>query len=71
MLTPLARVGLMQRVSIFTDDVMVFVKPSEIELQMCGAILEAFGTTAGLRVNWTKSSAMPIRCADVERARVV
>lgn len=64
MLTPLARRGLTHRLSFFADDVMLFLKPTANDIAVCAAILEDFGNVAGLRVNASKCSAIPIRCTD-------
>lgn len=63
-LAPLARHGLHQRMSIFMDDVMIFINPREAELCTCALILDDFGMASGLRVNHQKSSARPIRCTE-------
>lgn len=62
LLSPLARSGLKQSVSMFADDVMVFLKPKEMELQTCARVLEMYGVASGLQVNVDKSVAIPIRC---------
>lgn len=38
-LAPLASRGLIQRVSMFADDVMIFLKPEEEDLTTCAALL--------------------------------
>uniref|UniRef100_A0A453RLD7 Reverse transcriptase domain-containing protein n=1 Tax=Aegilops tauschii subsp. strangulata TaxID=200361 RepID=A0A453RLD7_AEGTS len=67
-LTPLASQGLRQRVSLFADDAIVFLKPTDNDLQACSRILRLFGTTSGLQVNFNKTAAIPIRCSDDEKA---
>lgn len=62
LLTPLARSGLQQRVSMYADDVMLFLKPSVRDLRACAAVLDLFGHASGLRINLHKSAALPIRC---------
>ena len=59
---PLARTGLHQRMSIFADDVMIFLKPEDGELQLCFSILDTFGHASRLRANLAKTLVMPIRC---------
>lgn len=51
------------RVSMFADDVMIFIKPQDIELRTCSRILELLGEASGLKVNLLKSAAIPIRCS--------
>ena len=63
-LEPLAHTGMRQRLSIFADDVVVFIKPKSTELDICKNILEMFGEASGLRINMGKSVALPIRCND-------
>ena len=69
LLTPLARAGMQQQLSLFADDVMLFIKPIEADLCTSPWILQCFGEASGLRVNLTKSTTLPIRCttADMER----
>ena len=59
-----------QRLSIFADDVVVFIKPKSTELDICKNILEMFGEASGLRINMGKSVALPIRCNDQEAGTV-
>ena len=69
LLTPLAKAGMQQRLSLFGDDVMLFIKPIEADLCTSPWILQCFGEASGLRVNLTKSTTFPIICttADMER----
>lgn len=46
-LAPLARDGLKQRLSIFADDVIVFLKPIISDLSACLSILKLFGVASG------------------------
>lgn len=61
-LSPLASLGVLQRLSMFADDVMIFLKPWDNDLHACAALLRLFGEVSGLRVNLRKSAALPIRC---------
>ena len=70
-LTPLARSGIKQRVSMFADDVMIFLKPDDMDLHVCASLLHVFGDASGLRVNLAKSAALPIHCSDDILNRVV
>uniref|UniRef100_A0A8R7K072 Reverse transcriptase domain-containing protein n=1 Tax=Triticum urartu TaxID=4572 RepID=A0A8R7K072_TRIUA len=70
LLEPLAHIGMRQRLSIFADDVVVFIKPKPMELHICKNILVMFGEASGLRINMVKSVALPIRCNDQEAAMV-
>ena len=51
----------MQRISIFADDVALFVKPLRQDLETVQLILNAFGEASGLKVNYAKSCAIVIR----------
>ena len=55
---------------MFADDMMIFLKPTEIEMQVCAAILRYYGEGSGLHVNLTKSNALPIRCNAETVARI-
>jgi hypothetical protein len=51
------------RVSIYADDVVLFIKPIE-DLNCAKVILNCFGSASGLVTNMHKSCAIPIRCDD-------
>ena len=70
-LTPLARTGMKQRVSMFVDDVMIFLKPDAMDLQVCASLLQVFGDASGMRVNLAKSATLPIHCSEDILNRVV
>jgi mannosylglycoprotein endo-beta-mannosidase len=55
--------GLRHRVSLYTDDAVVFARPIPAELEAIRGILDCFGEASGLRVNLLKSSAAPIQCS--------
>jgi mannosylglycoprotein endo-beta-mannosidase len=61
LLSPLSGCTLKQRVSIYADDVALFLKPQVQDLVTTRKILEFFGEASGLRVNYDKSSAILIR----------
>lgn len=65
-LTPLARSGLKQRLSMFADDVTLFIKSTSQNLTVCTSILSIFGQASGLRVNMVKTTAIPIRSSQEE-----
>ncbi|XP_073355143.1 uncharacterized protein [Aegilops tauschii subsp. strangulata] len=64
------RISAMQRLSIYADDVTLFVKPLASDLQFIRQVLQIFGQASGLRVNYAKSSAILIRGNDADRRRV-
>jgi hypothetical protein len=59
---PLVGRNISQRVSIFADDVVVFVKPVSGDLVVVREILRCFGVASGLRTNLQKSFSYPIQC---------
>lgn len=50
------------RASLYADDVALFINPVKEEMATLKSILSAFGDVTGLRVNFSKSSVIPIRC---------
>jgi hypothetical protein len=58
------RSGIRHRLSLFADDVVLFIKPSEEEAQAALQLVEAFGVASGLRCNLNKSSVSAIRCTE-------
>ncbi|KAM0829110.1 hypothetical protein ACQ4PT_067085 [Festuca glaucescens] len=59
----LSAAGLKHRVSLYADDLVVFARPEVRELQAIRDILRCFSSASGLKVNFTKSTAAPIRCS--------
>jgi hypothetical protein len=70
LLSPIGRCSQVQRLSIFADDVVVFVKPTVRDLVTVRELLKIFGDASGLRVNYNKTAATLIRGAEVERELV-
>lgn len=62
LLTPLGTIGLAHPLSIFADVVMLFMKPTKVDIEVCSAILEHFGEASGLRINRSKCVVLPIQC---------
>lgn len=67
LLQPLAARQLGHRVSIDTDDVMLFASTAHIDIAIISTILKAFGDATGLRVNMQKSSVLPIQCDEQQQ----
>ncbi|XP_040254755.1 uncharacterized protein [Aegilops tauschii subsp. strangulata] len=59
------------RVSLYADDVALFINPVKDELVVLKSILSAFGDVTGLRVNFAKSSVIPIRCDGLDMQDIV
>ena len=71
--------GLLQRlttrhasssISLYADDVIIFCHPSTHDLRVIRELLRVFGEASGLRTNFAKCSATPIRCDDPTRASI-
>lgn len=54
------------RISMYADDVVLFINPSRTEMHAAVALLELFRSASGLRTNWAKSAATPIACAPTQ-----
>lgn len=63
LLEPLSRRPLGQRVSLYADNVALFIKPLVADLSLAKEILSMFGEASGLKTNFQKSGIYPIRCS--------
>jgi hypothetical protein len=70
LLLPLSRRPLQHRISIYADDVVLFLRPAVEEINVTMDILNLFGEATGLRTNLQKSNVLPIRCKENELAIV-
>jgi hypothetical protein len=70
LLANLAGILALQRISIYADDVVLFIKPVSQELNAIKQILAIFGETSGLQVNYTKTSATVIRGSVEDETRI-
>jgi hypothetical protein len=70
LLQPLLRRGNGQRVSLYTDDVVLFMQPRLEELGLVKETLRIFGVASELVTNIRKSSVIPIGCGDQDLERV-
>lgn len=52
------------RLSIYADDVVMFISPSSSDLELTRVMLQKFGTASGLHANLGKSSIVPIQCLE-------
>jgi hypothetical protein len=64
LLQPLLRQGNGQRVSLYADDDVVFLKPNRNKVIVVKEILRIFGEASGLVTNINKCSLTPIRCVE-------
>lgn len=53
----------LHRISIYVDDVALFLHPTQEDISISLEILELFGNASGLRNNAQKSNIFPIRCS--------
>jgi hypothetical protein len=70
LLLPLSSQGLQHRMSIYADDVALFLHPESGDITTTMDILNLFGEASGLKTNLQKSNVLPIRCADLEIATI-
>jgi hypothetical protein len=61
MFQSLAAISPIQRISVYADDVVLFLKPEMGELLAVRHILSLFGEASGLHVNFWKTTATLIR----------
>jgi hypothetical protein len=66
----LAGISPLQRISIYADDIILFLAPQNHELRAVKEILQVFGGASGLHVNYSKSSATLIRGSEMEEMQV-
>jgi hypothetical protein len=66
----LAGIKPLQRISIFADDVVLFIRPEVNELIATKDILRIFGGASGLKVNYSKTTATLIRGSEDLEERV-
>ena len=53
---------------MYADDVVLFLRPSAGDIEITLDILQLFGSASGLTTNLQKSSVLPIRCSEDDRA---
>lgn len=59
------------RISLYADDVAIFLNPRREDVGNLIAILHDFGQAAGLQVNLNKSSVVPIRCGNIDLMEIL
>lgn len=62
--TPLGPGLIKQRASLYADDMAIFLKPEERDLELMRSLLDLFAASTGLRTNVDKCQFSPIRCAE-------
>ena len=68
LLQPLATRALQQRISLYTDDVVIFLHPAAEDIGVTLDILQLFGEASGLQTSVQKCSVLPIHCREEDRA---
>jgi hypothetical protein len=66
LLQPLSSRNLQHWLFMYADDVVLFLRLAESELQILTNILWLFGEASDLKTNMTKSSISPIQCAQTD-----
>jgi hypothetical protein len=64
LLLPLLRHGNGQQISLYADDVVLFLQPNRREITVIKEILRIFGEASGLKTNVSKCCMTPIQCND-------
>lgn len=64
LLHPLSSRALQHIISIYADDVVMFLKPEASDIEIPMDILQLFGEESGLKANVQRSSAYPIQCCE-------
>ena len=59
-----------KRLSLYADDVVMFIRSSWTDLWFVQEALRLFGEASGLKVNFTKSAAIMIRSNEEEEELV-
>jgi hypothetical protein len=60
----------LQRLSVYADDAVLFVKPLVLDLHTAKSLLQIFGTSSGLHINYSKTTVTMIRGSPQGRALV-
>jgi hypothetical protein len=69
-LQPLSSRFLHHRISLYADDVVVFLRPNVVDIEAFKEILHLFGEASGLKTNIQKSNVFPIHCDEEDLASV-
>jgi len=70
LLLPLTSRGLQHHISIYADDVALFLRPVAGDINMTMDILNLFGEASRLKTNLQKSNVLPIKCDNLEIATI-
>jgi hypothetical protein len=70
-LSPIRSRSIQCRISLYADDVGIFVNPVKKELTAIAAILDVFGKASGLVTNTAKSEVFPVRCDGIDLSDIL
>jgi hypothetical protein len=70
LLQPLSRRPLQHRISLYADDVALFLQPAAADITLTLRMLQLFGEASGLRTNVQKSNVIPIQCSEENLALI-
>jgi len=68
LLQPLSSRPIQHRISLYADDVALFLRPTAADINLSIQILQLFGDASGLKTNVQKSNVLPIQCAEEDMA---
>lgn len=64
LLQPLSNRPIQHRISIYADDVALFLRPAAEDINLTLEILQIFGEASSLKTTVQKSNVLPIRCSE-------
>ncbi|CAO2201417.1 unnamed protein product, partial [Urochloa humidicola] len=64
LLQPLSTRLIQHRISMYADDVALFLRPAAEDISLTLDILQLFGEASGLKTNVQKSNVIPIQCSE-------
>jgi hypothetical protein len=70
-LSPIENRAARVRMSLYADDVAIFLNPDKDEIRKRKEILETFGAVSGLITNQEKSAVYPIECSGIDLAETM
>jgi len=68
LLQPLSSRPIQHRISLYADDVAIFLRPAAADINLTLQLLQLFGDASGLKTNVQKSNVLPIQCAEEDMA---
>ena len=58
------------RISLYADDVTIFLRPAAADINITLQLLQLFGDASGLKTNVQKSNVLPIQCAEEDMVTI-